>query len=90
MGKIIKLREIKKKLKIGDKITYKDCLETVNKIYFHIIMEECDYNEAELEIEFNSGKIYYDTEISIDNNIDYVKELLFKRAIFRLKGDKNL
>lgn len=67
-------------LKIKDKVKYKDNIEIISGIYLKTNAEMCDYNCAELEIMFESGRVYYDEITDREHSIENINKRLLNRA----------
>ena len=68
------------KLEVGDIVKYNDNIEKITNITFKIIDDVIDHHCAELEIEFESGRFYYEEITEWDYGIDYIKQRLYKNA----------
>lgn len=67
-------------LKVGDIVRYNDNIEKITNITFKITDDVIDHHCAELEIEFESGRFYYDEIEEWDYSIDYIKKRLYENA----------
>ena len=72
-------------LKIKDKVRHKDNIEIISAIYLKINAETCDYNCAELEIMFESGRFYYDEITDYEYGIEDINKRLLNRADIMLE-----
>lgn len=68
------------KLEVGDIVKYNDNIEKITNITLKIIDDVIDHHCAELEIEFESGRFYYEEITEWDYGIDYIKQRLYKNA----------
>lgn len=67
-------------LKVGDIVRYNDNIEKITNITFKITDDVIDHHCAGLEIEFESGRFYYDEIEEWDYSIDYIKKRLYENA----------
>lgn len=68
------------KIKEGDIVKYDDNIEKIKEITFKVNADFIEYYCAELEIDFESGRFYYDEITSFEHDIEWIKERLYDNA----------